>query len=370
MDSLGFRILDYIPDGLLDVASSGLQELLGGPTLIHLDGARKDSLFLSVMLHGNEYTGLLAMQQILRRYQQQELPRSLSIFIGNVAAAEQNLRALPGQPDYNRIWGYGDTPEHQMTHRVMQDMMERQVFAAIDVHNNTGKNPHFALICRHGNSYYRLATLFNRTVVYTVKPDTTSTWGMSEYCPSVTLECGLPGDEFGVKHAVEFIEACLHLSHFPEHELPEQDMDLYQLTSIVKIPSRYTFSFIDTTDVEVGENVDSDITFDKDLSCLNFSEIASGEIFCRIKEGSDAYLEAWDEHGKDQSSEFFIRDGSNYRFRLSVMPAMLTDNKSVIRMDCLCYLMKRIKWGPLLQGSAVNNEEREPLNEISEVQSS
>jgi len=331
--------LHKIPEGLLDVDPAGLPGLLGGPTLIHLEGNRKDSLFLSVMLHGNEYTGLLVMQQILRRYQDRELPRALSIFIGNVAAAEQSLRALPGQPDYNRIWGYGDTPEHQMTHQVMQAMCERQVFAAVDIHNNSGKNPHFALICRHEKNFYHLATLFNRTVVYTVKPDTTSTWGMSEFCPAVTLECGLPGDQRGLAHAVEYIDACLHLSHFPGRPLAEHDMDLYRLVSIIKIPSTYSFSFNGT-----GMDDGADIVFDRNLTSMNFSEIASGVRFCRIKGGTDAFLEAWDEHGKDQSADFFIRDGEDYNLKLPVMPVMLTDDANIVRMDCLCYLMERIDW--------------------------
>ncbi len=346
MADLGFKVFNEIPDGLLDVDSAGLLDLLGGPALIHLEGNRDDSLFVSVMLHGNEFTGLLAIQQILRKYIDRELPRSLSIFIGNVAAAEQNLRALPGQPDFNRIWGYGDTPEHQMTHQVIESMRKRKVFAAVDVHNNTGKNPHFALICRHENDFYHLATLFGRTVVYTVKPDTTSTWAISDLCPAVTLECGLPGDQHGVEHAVEFIEACLHLSHFPEHPLPEHDMDLYHLVSIIKIPSRYSFSFN-------GE--DTDLLFDEDLVLMNFSEVPEGKVFCRIKEGSDAFLEAWDEHGKDQSSEFFTRDGEEYKLKVPVMPSMLTDNEHVIRIDCLCYLMERIDW-KLMQDEPVPDD--------------
>ncbi len=350
MADLGFRELYQIPQGLLEVDSAGLLDLLGGPVLIHLEGSRKDSLFLSVMLHGNEYTGLLVLQQILRRYQDRELPRSLSIFIGNVAAAEQHLRALPGQPDYNRIWGFGDTPEHQMTHHVMQAMQERKVFAAVDIHNNSGKNPHFALICRHENESYHLATLYNRTVVYTVKPDTTSTWGMSEFCPAVTLECGLPGDQYGVEHAVEYIEACLHLSHFPQHPLPEQDMDLYPLVSIIKIPSHYSFSF---NGAGMGDS--TDIVFDQNLTSMNFSEIARGVSFCRIKQGSEAFLEAWDEHGKDRSTEFFTLDGDEYKLKVSVMPVMLTDDVDIIRMDCLCYLMERIDWKSIQENPEIDN---------------
>jgi succinylglutamate desuccinylase len=343
MVDLGFKVFHEIPDGLLNVESTELLDLLGGPALIHLEGNRKDPLFVSVMLHGNEFTGLLVIQQILRQYVDRQLPRSLSIFIGNVVAAKQKLRALPGQPDYNRIWGYGDTPEHQMTHQIMESMRERNVFAAVDIHNNTGKNPHFALICRHENIFYRLATLFGRTVVYTIKPDTTSTWAMSDICPAATIECGLPGDKRGVDHAVEFINGCLHLSHFPEHPLPEHDMDLYHTVSIIKIPSRYSFSFKEKN-TEVCNAIESDLIFDEDLAMMNFSEVPAGTVFCRIKEGSDAFLEAWDEHGKDQSAKFFIRDGEKYRLKVPVMPAMLTDNEDVIRIDCLCYLMERINW--------------------------
>ena len=343
MVDLGFRELFEVPAGLLDVESKDLLELLGGPTLIHLQGSRKDSLFVSVMLHGNEYTGLLVIQRILRYYEKRMLPRSLSIFIGNVAAAKENLRALPGQPDYNRIWGYGDTPEHHMTHYVMQAMMEREVFAAIDVHNNTGKNPHFTLICRHDNASYHLASLFGRTVVYTIKPDTTSTWGMSEYCPAVTLECGMPGDQHGVDHAVEFVDACLHLSHFPEQPLPQHDMDLYHLVSIIKIPSRFSFRF-QQNGYDSDQDLSADLVFDENLASMNFSEVPEGTPFCRVKEGSGAFLEAWDEHGKDQSCNFFVRHGGKYRLKVPVMPAMLTDNVNVIRIDCLCYLMERIDW--------------------------
>jgi len=343
MVDLGFKEIDEIPDGLLTVDSTGLLELLGGPTLIHLQGNRKDSLFVSVMLHGNEFTGLLAIQRVLRRYQDRELPRSLSIFIGNVAAAKESLRTLPGQPDYNRIWGYGDTPEHQMTHHVMESMRKRAVVAAIDVHNNTGKNPHFTLICRHDNSSYHLATLFGRTVVYAIKPDTTNTWGMSELCPAVTLECGMPGDQHGVEHAVEFVDACLHLSQFPEQPLPEHDMDLYHLVSIIKIPSRYSFTF-NKNGKDPDIKLETDLAFDQDLTSMNFSEVPAGTSFCHVREDSDAFLEAWDEHGKDQSVNYFMRDGDQYRFRLPVMPAMLTDNANVIRLDCLCYLMERIDW--------------------------
>jgi succinylglutamate desuccinylase len=340
MADIGFREYDEVPQGLLQARPEDLYALLGGPALIHLEGERKDALFVSVMLHGNEHTGLLVIQSILRKYADRKLPRSISIMVGNVAAASQGKRALPGQPDYNRIWGIGDTPEHQMTRYIMDTMRERSVFAAIDIHNNSGKNPHFSLICRHDSNFYRLATLFNRTVVYALKPDTTSTVGMSELCPSVTLECGLPGDPYGVSHAAEFVEACLHLSHFPSHPMAENDMDLYHLVSIIKIPGQFSISFVQE---------DADIQFAEDMVAMNFSEIPAGTPFCRLGKSGDGFLEAWDEHGKNQAERFFTREGREYRLKVPVMPAMLTDDVDIIRMDCLCYLMERVDWKSIIE---------------------
>ena len=75
MADLGFKVLNKIPHGLLDVDASDLLDLLGGPTLIHLEGKRKYALFVSIMLHGNEYTGLLVIQRLLKKYIDAEWPR-------------------------------------------------------------------------------------------------------------------------------------------------------------------------------------------------------------------------------------------------------------------------------------------------------
>jgi len=88
---------------------------------------------------------------------------------------------------------------------------------------------------------------------------------------------------------------------------------------------------------------------------MNFSEVPEGTPICRVKDDSDAFLEAWDEHGKDQSAYFFMRHEGEYKLRVPVMPAMLTDNANVIRIDCLCYLMERIDWKSI-QNDSITEE--------------
>ena len=56
----------------------------------------------------------------------------------------------------------------------------------------------------------------------------------------MTVECGRIGTPAGVAHAAEFIESALALTHFPEHPLPETDIDLLQTFAIVKVPADAT----------------------------------------------------------------------------------------------------------------------------------
>ena len=115
------HIFDQLPDGLLERDATRLHEVLPGPSLIHLAGKKTDTLFISVLLHGNETTGWEATRELLIKYSKQPLPRSVCLFIGNVAAARHVQRHLPEQPDYNRIWKCdGDSPEHHMARQVIE----------------------------------------------------------------------------------------------------------------------------------------------------------------------------------------------------------------------------------------------------------
>ena len=167
------RIVNEVPPGFLEAQAADLARLLGRPTLIHLPGSRAEPLFVSIMLHGNEDVGLRAVQQFFRSRGGRSLPRAISIFVGNVAAAEANMRRLPNQPDYNRIWPGADddgTPEHAMMRHVVAEMRERRVFASIDLHNNTGLNPYYACVTRRTHASLQLAALFSRTAVFFQRP--------------------------------------------------------------------------------------------------------------------------------------------------------------------------------------------------------
>lgn len=327
-----FQELDYLPSGLLARDAGALHEVLPGPTLIHLPGRRPAPLFVSVLLHGNEDTGWRAIQALLQAQGAAPLPRALTLFIANVAAARAGVRFLPGQPDYNRVWGAGEaSPERDMMHAITATMKRRDVFASVDIHNNTGLNPHYACVRRLEHRSLHLATLFGRTVVYFRKPDGVQTEAFADLCPAVTVECGLAGETGGVQHARDYVMACLRLAEIPSHPVPAHDIDLYRTVAIIKVPPDVSFGF-DSDAV--------DIRFVDDLDRLNFRELPVATILGRVR-SDRVRLEVHDERGRDVFAQFLrVRNGELVTIA-PIMPSMFTVNPRAIRDDCLGYLMQR-----------------------------
>jgi hypothetical protein len=324
---------DY-PEEMLSIPSDEIYRIFSGPTLIHLEGRRKAPLFISTLLHGNEDTGWVALQRLLQEYRGQILPRALSLFIGNVEAARHKRRRLEHQPDYNRIWsGEGHTPEHQMMRRIIKEMKGRKVFASIDVHNNTGVNPHYACINRLDHRFFNLANLFSRTVVYFVRPAGVQTIAFAELCPSVTVECGRVGDEAGALHALEFIRACLHLAEIPAHPVAPQDLALFHTVATVRVPPTCSFGFGKTP---------ADLVLERNLDHFNFQELPPGTVLGHLGENSEVRLQVLDEQGREVGDRYLDYAGGTIRTKLPLMPSMLTLNREVILQDCLGYFMERM----------------------------
>ena len=328
--------IEYLPEGLLDTPLEGLESLLGAPTLMHLPGRRPQPLFVTVLAHGNEGTGYYAVQALLRRYQNQELPRALSVFFANVEAASQGLRFLDGQTDFNRVWPgteRPDAPEAAMMQQVVECMRQRGAFASIDVHNNTGINPHYACINRVDNQFLHLASLFSRTVVYFIRPLGVQSMAMSYVCPAVTIECGKPDHEYGLEHARDYIDACLHLSELPGHPVPSHDVELFHTVATVKVPEELSFSF---------DEEPVDLRFIGNIDHLNFRELPAGTRLGWLQPGVATTLDVRDDNGQSIHDHYFAIEGDALVTRRPVMPSMFTLDKRIIRQDCLGYLMERL----------------------------
>ena len=331
------NVIDYIPDDLLTTPPTELYTILDGPTLIHLQGEREGPLFVSVLLHGNETTGYFAIQELLKKYQGVALPRSLSIFFGNVQAAKHGVRRLDDQVDYNRVWPHSefspDAEESIIMQQVVQEMKARNVFVSVDIHNNTGLNPHYACVNKLENEFYQLAILFSRTVIYFIRPQGVQSQAFAEICPAVTVECGKTEHRHGITHALELIESCLNISSLPTHPVLKQDIDLFHTVAIVKVKPEVEISFTDS---------DAEVCFRSDLEKLNFCELPAGTGIGEVKDPGLIPFEVVDENGENVYDKFFTVDNHRLMTNCDIMPSMLTTESDIIRKDCLCYLMERI----------------------------
>ena len=326
---------DSLPDGILTVPVEQLHALVPEPALFHLPGKHPETLFVSVLLHGNEPTGFLALQKLLQKYQGQTLPRGLTLFFGNTQAVRLNVRRLDHQPDFNRIWPGTVLPESSETEwaeEICRIMRKREVFASIDVHNNTGLNPHYACINKLDQAFLHLGALFGRLLVYFTHPKGIQSGAFAEFCPAVTLECGRPDQPHGVEHAFQFIDSCLHLSEFPAHPVARQDVDIYHTVAQVTVDEQANFSFSDA---------DADLFLSSDLERMNFTETQAGTVLGEVKGGRMPVI-VRDNDGKPVTEQFFSLIDGQLRIAKPTMPSMLTLNERVIRQDCLCYLMERL----------------------------
>lgn len=325
------KVMSELPDGLLDCAPREVADAVPEPTLIHLQGRSGRPLFVSILLHGNEITGLLAMQRVLKYYRGRELPRPLSLFVGNTRAATAGKRLLEGQPDYNRIWSAGEGPEHDMTREVLERMRQIEPVACLDIHNNSGRNPMYTVVSRRDQANLSLASRFSRTVVYATRPDTTCSAGFSHICPAVAVESGLPGDPEGVDAVVRYVSDSLELPD-PIHHV-EFDIDLFHSVAVVKLGPGCTCS---TTGDE------ADLQLDPAIERYNFKEIGPGTRLGRIRQGRSSCIDVQPFEPGGDRSWLQVQDGELTTAR-TLMPAMLTSDPEIVKWDCLCYVMERLR---------------------------
>ena len=324
-------ILEQLPDDFLTLEPFNIRQVFPTPTLLHLKGNKSPPLFVSILLHGNEITGLKAMQSVLSRYED-ILPRSLYLFIGNVAATEKNQRYLSNQVDYNRCWPGTDMPPNNITDlmlKVFEHVTQKPLFAAVDVHNNTGTNPHYAGITSVTQENQHLAAMFNHIALVYQHPKGVSTMAFNQVCPAVTLECGKPGDDVGILHAADYLDSLLHMDHLPQRPVAAHDLQLVKSLATLNIPDNVSFDF--------NLNAQVDLTFETGFERKNFTEIKTTDVFAHTR--VDRPLAITNEYGEDVTDQIMRIENGRVYLNKTLIPAMITLDKTIIRQDCLCYLL-------------------------------
>jgi hypothetical protein len=326
---------DQLPEGFTGIAIEQLDTILPGPSLIRIEGKQGAPLFVSILLHGNETTGLAAMQQLLAGYgaPRYPLPRPMLLLVGNVAAAVKGVRKLDGQADYNRIWQGERHPEHLLARKVLAEISRAAPIASIDLHNNTGRNPHYGCVNRLDHKSLSLARRFSRTIVWFTEPHEVLAVALSGICPAVTLECGVSGNAAGTSHVENYLRHCLEL---PEESLfsppANHHNDLFHTTARILLAEgiRPEFSPCDGN---------TDVCLREDLETLNFERVPGGTELGRYRNGRPP-LVVIDNQNREVTGRYLQFSGNRILTRVPVVPSMFTRDVKVILQDCLGYIME------------------------------
>ncbi len=330
MSAINLDELDHLPPALASVTARDLRSVFPNPTLIRLEGRHKQPLALGVMLHGNEPVGLAVLKRLQAWMNDHPLPRSLIIFVGNVFAAEAGLRKLPGRPDFNRIWKGGPEPEHRLGEAVLAAFDEVDLFAHIDLHNNTGANPHYCCLHNERADTLQLASFLGPLAMFTHNPPTMFSNARASTIPAITAECGQPGEKAGEDAAFNLVMDTLHLDHF--RGAPDRKLTVFEVKGRIEIAPDASFAF--------SNGVDADLELPPKLEHWNFFERPAGSTFARRLTGRQV-MTVVDEDRNDVTDHFFRVEGDRVILTRDATPAMLTMSEAAIRADCLGYLMQK-----------------------------
>jgi succinylglutamate desuccinylase len=330
--------MNHIPDAFLDAKAEELCDILEAPTLFHLNGIKPQPLFICTLLHGNETTGLYAIQRLLKKYRDQPLPRAVSLFIGNITAAKDSQRHLREQDDYNRIWPgthHNDSAEKDMMRTVTHIMQKKKPFASIDIHNNTGKNPHYACINILNPHGLALAAKFSNIAVYFTNPKGVQSSAFSDFCPAIVLECGQSSDKSGEDHALQYLETILAMDEFTTENT---DLKLYHTIARVTIPKTVSLGS------SIGD-VASDLCLNEMLEDKNFYQLPPGTVFATTNSTKDRLIVVSSESDEDITAEYTETINNELLIKKPVTLSMFTTNENAIRQDCVCYFMEELRIG-------------------------
>ncbi len=317
-----------------------LQALDGRPALIRIPGtesSRRGRLF-SCLLHGNEDSGFRAVLDLLRN----EVRRSYDLwwFIGNVRAASTGgwfaHRFLDDQEDFNRVWGL-EPPTTRMRRCAAQVLEvlheEAELEAAVDVHNNTGDNPFYAIIPRWSPEGLHLAATCTDLLLLWHLRAHTMMEALSDTCPAIALECGKAGVPWHAAFARGAIERLLDVDLEPPFRRPAIT---YEMRFRVEVRPEVSFAFGGPlTD-------DLDLVLEPGLDSANYGMMLAGTVLGHVPVGGAMPLIATDMAGKDVTERLFeLRADGAVVLVQDCTPIMMVTTVRQTRQDCLFYVARR-----------------------------
>jgi hypothetical protein len=334
LTDLGIVTPDDIP-----ATADGLLDALAGPTWLRRAGRdRTRARAVSALLHGNEPSGLRAVHALLRRAR----PPAVDVvcFIGAVEAARAAPRLShrtaprPGARDLNRCFRPPfDGPDGAMAELLLDRLRAARVEALVDLHNNTGHNPAYAIGAGEDRPRRALASLF--TPLYVSSPLRLGSLAeaFDDALPAITLECGRAGDP-----AADAFAAAALARYADSEALPVDPGPLTLFRDPVRVTVRpgVTLAFAERP------HPTADVTLTDDVDRHNFATLPAGEELGWVRDGAREPLPflAIDGDGRDRAPDHLVVDGDRLRARADFVPIMMTTSPAAALADCLFYVVR------------------------------
>ncbi len=332
------EFLDGWPAELARRSPLEVVQALGRPAVVRVPGRGEQApRAISCLLHGDETTGLEAVLKILRRGLTH--PFDLWVVIGNARAAAEPPgfahRFLDGQEDFNRVWGLDEptTAQRLAADAILAHLRAAGLEALVDVHNNTGDNPFYAITTCDRPKDLNLATLFTSTLLGWDMDAHTLMEGFDDDVAAIAVECGLPGRPESLAFAVDGLRRYLGE---PPIRTDRVMRDFDRLGGLRKVTIRPEVSFRFGHDVEAEGEVDFLVAADADL--MNFREVPAGHVIGRVHPGTALPLRACAADGRDVTHEHFAIEGDTVVTTCPTTPVMMTRTVTAARKDCLFYV--------------------------------
>jgi hypothetical protein len=326
------RIFSESPPQARDLDLEGFLRWLGGPALFHLRGERSDRCRVLVGgLHGNEPSGFYAIHRILR--DPPPLPVDVALVLGNVPAALYDVpfshRFVPGGEDMNRVWGRLEgTGLREDAGRILERLSELPVESVVDLHNNTGHNPIYAVVLEPSAAHVSLARHWTeRFVLYGGGELGTLLERLIPRAPGVVIECGQAGDPAADLRAAAGARSYLGAPE-PGHPSGLTGARGYRSVARILVPEDVQLAFSE------GRTV-ADLTISPSIDRHNFRVMEPGMRLAYWNGRGRLVVLANDGH--EASDEYLeVRDGAIY-LRRPVVPVMMTTDAMAAKSDCLLY---------------------------------
>jgi hypothetical protein len=334
------RIIDHAASHALPATAEAWLRELGGSSLIRVRGRDPSrTRVVTTLLHGDEPSGTRAIHAWLRAGV--EPATDVLFYIGAVDAALAGrgwaARMLKGRRDANRCFlPPFDDPDGVRAHELLELLAAARPEALVDLHNNSGHSPAYAVGTCADAPRLSLATLFADHYVQTDIRLGTLIEAADAFTTGIVVEAGRASDEVADALALAGIERYLSRDTLPvlqDGEAPSVVV-LHEPCRVTIRPG-VSLAFGDAPVREAG------VTIRSDLDRHNLSSVDAGTLFGWLGDSRAWPFDARGADGVEISHELFSCTNGVLRTRRPLVPIMMTTSREAAANDCLFYAVQR-----------------------------